>query len=240
MEDANISDCPEFALDIDIEIEFNPAVKNATDITANIDQVRAFLQPHMNCTYTISHTAFRDVVRVMQDHPVWGSRLADIVGLRVRRSRLNRALQLQLMTNRIWFTVSWRQCARRTRARRRDALPAEEHRLTSAMRDAVRRQLLQWRKLQSGRPQCAQCGRFSNLQVDHVSPSFSDIKAMFLLLERDSERIPPTEFALRAASCSSVFCKQDQTFKRRWQQFHKERATFQFLCSTCNQKKSNR
>lgn len=213
---------------------------DVTDITKSIDNVRAFLQPHVNCTYTISHEAFRDVVRILQNHPVWGTRLADIVGLRVRRSRLNKALQLQLMTNRMWFTVSWRECARRTRARRRDALPTVEHRLTSAMRDAVRRQLVQWRKLQFGRPHCAQCRRFGGLQVDHVSPSFSDLKTMFLLLECDSERVPPTEFALRAASGSSIFRKEDQAFKRRWQQFHKERATFQFLCPMCNRKKSNR
>jgi hypothetical protein len=199
----------------------------------NVDAVREHLQAYLNRTLLSKHSGFQELRSVMIHHPVWGRRINDIVGMRVRKSRLNGSLQLQLKTNRIWFTVSWHKCVPRTRAVRCDAQPLEQKRLTSAMRYAVRRQAMGWKRIQGRAICCARCKSSSHLHVDHLSPPFIAIQTSFLAGRDDV----PVSFDMCSKTCVSKFRKEDATFKRHWQRYHKARATYQLLCRTCNAQK---
>lgn len=199
----------------------------------NVDLVRERLQAYLNRTLLSSHSGFQELRNVMIHHPVWGQRLNDIIGMRVRKSRLNGSLQLQLKTSRIWFTVSWHKCVPRTRAVRCDAQPLEQKRLTSAMRNAVRRQAMGWKRIQGRAICCARCKSSSHLHVDHLCPPFIEIQTSFLAGRDDV----PVNFDMCSKTCVSKFRKEDATFKRHWQRYHKARATYQLLCRTCNAQK---
>lgn len=207
-----------------------------------VDDVRAFLEPRVSQRYIRGKPEFDDVLAVLTDHPVWGPRMHDVFGIRVQKSLLNGAVQLQLLTNRVWFTVSWRRCATRQRARRAGVQPVAERRLTSAMRHAIRPQTQAWKRAQHGRWVCAACGTFVGpFHADHVAPPFSEIKAMFLKREGDAgSGPPPVCFGIDPVSCASTFRDPDAAFKERWQAFHAHHAVYQQLCAPCNLSKSNR
>jgi len=202
----------------------------------NVNQVRDFLTGHIHRTYTMSHAQWPDVVAILKDHPVWGARMQDVLALRVRRNRLNNAIQLQLKTNKIWFSVSWHKCAVRQRQRLAPVKSVTSKRLASAMRHAIRSQIREWRATQRSWV-CAQCPVTTSLQVDHKDTAFSNLQAIFLA-NCDPDAVP-VRFGLYGASCISKFMPADANFKRRWQQFHRQHATYQLLCATCNSRKSN-
>lgn len=208
-----------------------------------VEEIRSFLEPRVHTKY-MRHKSpgFADVLSIFADHPTWGTRLDDIYGIWVQRSRLNAALQVKLLTNRRWFVVSWRDCAARVRPRRQGTQTVSEKRLVSAMRRAIRCQTLAWRQ-QHPETVCALCQtRVGTFHVDHKSPAFSDLKTMFLVHETDAGRADaiPLEFGLHRPTSSAVFNRVDDPFKRRWQSFHRRHATFQLLCLDCNLRKSNR
>ena len=195
--------------------------------------VREHVGRYLNRTLARGDADFEDAVGVLSGHPTWRDRLADVIGLRVRRSRLNQSLQLQLKTNRVWFTVSWTACAER--ARRSTSLSPELKRLHAAMRHAIRPQILRWRRAQPRPWACAGCGSLDKIQVDHATPPFERIRSAFL-----DGAAPPTQFALSSRSSGiPTFRPQDRGFKKKWTEYHAEQATYQLLCGACNRSKSN-
>lgn len=201
-----------------------------------LDAVREHVRRYLHRTLARGDPDFAEAVGVLAAHPTWGNRLGDVLGLRVRRSRLNGSLQLQLRTNRAWFTVSWTACAERTR--RSHALPPERKRLHAAMRGAIRPQIQAWRRAQLGPRRCAQCGSDARVQVDHVDPPFERIRTAFL----DAHAGPvPALFELSSRSSAiPKFRREDSVFTKAWVRYHGERARYQFLCGACNRRKSNR
>ena len=201
-----------------------------------LDAVREHVRRFLNRTLDRRHPDFADAASVLAAHPTWSVRLGDVLGLRVRRSRLNGSLQLQLRTNRVWFTVSWTACAERSR--RAGATPPERKRLYAAMRGAIRPQICAWRRRQLGPRQCALCGNATRVQVDHVDPPFERIRTAFL---EDYVGQAPTIFALGSRSSAiPKFRAEDSEFNRVWMVYHATHARYQFLCAACNRRKSNR
>lgn len=201
-----------------------------------VDEVRAFLEARMHKTFVLGHPEFEATLAVLTSHPTWGARMSDVVGMRVRRARINGAAQLQLMTNRRWFTVGWRACAPRIRPVREGVKDISEKRLHDAMRTAIRGQIKRFRIGSSD--VCVHCGTLSGpFHVDHVHPAFCDIRAMFLAQEEEGA---PTEFEIRGSSCRQHFRKQDAAYERRWKTFHQRHAVLQILCKPCNLAKSNK
>lgn len=207
-----------------------------------VDDIRCFLLEHLGKTYMRDTTAqeclFHEFLGLLSNHPTWSLRLDDIMGVRVITSRLNDAVTLQLKTNKIWFTTSWREC--RTRVRRQ-AKPdrkrtTEQKRLTSAMRYAVRLQIDGWAQANTGSAQCARCKALLNLQVDHIHPPFTHIEQGYLAKQYNDQVPLPIKFDM-ARSCRSKFCKEDEKFKRSWQDYHRYYATYQWLCRSCNSSK---
>lgn len=200
-----------------------------------VDAIRAELTSHLNRSYARGSAEFEQLLQLLAAHPTWGCRMAEINGLRIRRSRLNKAIQLQLRTRRAWFTVSWRQCATRCRAPREGCQSSHTRHLVSAMRTAIRYQCRRWRRTQRDFS-CAACGQKNGLQVDHKQPSFHALQTAFLEQQRSP---PPMEFGVERSSCARKFLPRDAYFKRKWQDFHAKRATYQLLCKCCNIAKSS-
>lgn len=199
-----------------------------------VDAIRTELASHLNRSYARGAPEFEGLLQLLASHPTWGRRAAEVNGIRIRRSRLNKAVQLQLRTRRAWFTVSWRQCATRCRAPRAGCQPTHARHLASAMRTAIRYQCRRWRRAQRDFS-CALCGERSVLQVDHKHPSFHALQTAFLAEEQSP---PPVEFGVERSSCARKFLPRDAGFKRRWQAYHARRATYQLLCRGCNIAKS--
>lgn len=206
----------------------------------NIDKIRTLLTPHLFKTYLTGSDTFKELSVILENHPTWKDKIDIITGIRIKRSRLNKSIELQIKTiTPRWFKISWHKCAQRCRAPRIQKLSDAEKQLTSAMRHAIAYQSKRWRlSIHSCDRFCVVCKSTSLLQVDHKAPSFHDIKQAFLLT-KDKSWIPTT-FGFHRSSCASVFLKPDAYFKRVWQQYHAEHATFQFLCKSCNCRKSNR
>ena len=168
-------------------------------------------------------------------HPRWDP--ARVAALRVRRARLNGAVQLQARQTgpgrRRWVTVSWRACADNPPAVAVRAAPT----LAAALRAAVWRQSAAWRR-GARPPGCAICGTTAApFEVDHADPPFRAIAAAFVAAETAAGRPPadPPDCRYSRRSCAPVLT--DQALKRRWQRFHRDRARYQLLCRECNRRK---
>lgn len=111
-------------------------------------------------------------------------------------------------------SFSWKKCCGH---KSKDAV-------TEAMRHAISDQIIYFRE--TTEPRCIQCGKTKDLHVDHIYP-FSKIKAAFL-----QDHIP-------SEIDYSGFLRDffPSEFKTKWQEYHKNNATLQILCSTCNCKK---
>lgn len=209
-----------------------------TCLQMNIDKIRTLLTPHLFKTYLTGSDTFKELSVILENHPTWKDKVDQITGIRIKRSKLNKSIELQIKTTHRWFKISWHKCAQRLRAPRENRLSDAEKQLTSAMRHSIAYQSKRWRlSVHSCDQFCALCKNTSLLQVDHKAPSFHDIKQAFLQTICKS-RIPTT-FGFHRKSCASVFLKPDSYFKRTWQQYHTDYATFQFLCRSCNCRKSN-
>lgn len=78
---------------------------------------------------------------------------------------------------------------------------------------------------------CANCGHYStNVEIDHASTPFCEIATVF-------ESNFPNLFPLRIIKDGYQHFIADDYTTRTWVAFHDQRADFQILCPTCNNKK---
>ena len=152
-------------------------------------KIRALLQTHVHRAINRDHEAFVDLLEIMMAQPQWLDKLDTIQAFKVTRSRLNKALLLQVRVDNMarWLTVSWRKGTAKKRK--------EENPLQSAFRQAVRTQIKQWRNVSSP-GSCVECGDTDHLhkklQVDHKDPQFLQLTIDFLAKPINSN--PPSDF----------------------------------------------
>ncbi len=190
-----------------------------------VNDIRTFLQAFLS--KRICSEA--DVARfraLMDAHPAWKGR--SIQEYRVRTSRLNQPLQLQVRPNVRWVTVSWHACADNHAMRQAPCA------LTNAMRQAVVNHVQRWKRAQATKL-CVACGATRNVQVDHHPMPFVAIKQAFL---ESTSLQAPEKFRFDRRTHGAAFYAG--AFVRSWQEFHASRATYQFLCRSCNAKKGCR
>lgn len=109
--------------------------------------------------------------------------------------------------------------------------------LNEALRNSIKDQMFDYKKKQLIL-KCNYCGDENSCEIDHVKP-FHMIKTEFLKTINKDEI--PLEFEDDIEnSCSRIFKQCDQEFENKWTQYHKEQATYQVLCKTCNRKKSGK
>ena len=192
------------------------------------ETIRNLLQQHVHRTINREHEAFVDILEIMMAQDQWLDKLDTIQAFKVTRSRLNKALILQVRVNNFarWLTVSWRKGSSKKRK--------EEDPLQSAFRQAIYRQIMLWKKT-FGPGECAECKDVQHahlkLHVDHKDPSFLQLTKDFL--EKPINKEVPTEFDYHY-KCGRKFKKKDNRFKQRWQNYHRKHAVLQWLCRKCN------
>ena len=189
-----------------------------------IEQNKKILLTMVHRTINRQDDRFTLLEKIMSRQSQWEEKLDNIISFRITRRRKYKSLLLQLKVKNCnrWLTVSWRKGITKE--------IKEINPLYSAMRNSIRRQITMWRKKHMNELYCAECGSKTFLQVDHKFPSFYTIRNDFLAKE-----IKPTIFD--HCSFGFKFKKLDSAFKKRWQQFHKSNATYQWLCKSCNCKK---
>lgn len=139
--------------------------------------------------------------------------------------RIENKIQLKLFIkcNNKFRIVSWRQCCS-------DIKTNKVCQLTSAMRQAVRRQITMYKKNNLVQ-QCQVCLTTENIEVDHYPVKFVDIKNNFVM-----EHTPPVTFKWHPKRGYYMFHNKDKLYKQQWQRYHLKHATYRYLCSSCNKK----
>jgi hypothetical protein len=192
------------------------------------ETIRNLLQQNVHRTINREHDAFVDILEIMMAQDQWLNKLDTIQAFKVTRSRLNKALLLQVRVNNFarWLTVSWRKGSSKKRK--------EEDPLQSAFRHSIYRQIMLWKKTFSP-GECEECKDVQHahlqLHVDHKNPSFLQLTKDFL--EKPINKEVPTEFDYHYKG-GRKFKKIDNRFKQRWQNYHRKHAVLQWLCRKCN------
>jgi len=112
--------------------------------------------------------------------------------------------------------------------------------LTGAMRYSIRKQIRDFQKQNRLNRRCRNCSSLLHLQVDHHTIPFVDLQKNFLKQCEEKSLSVPTTFNYSRSTCQPKFKKTDVGFNRRWQNYHKKHADFQWLCKTCNLKKGKK
>lgn len=192
------------------------------------ETIRNLLQQHVHRIINREHPAFIDILEIMMAQDQWLDKLDTIQAFKVTRSRLNKALILQVRVNNFarWLTVSWRKGSSKKRK--------EEDPLQSAFRQAIYCQIMLWKKT-FGPGECAECKDVHHahvkLHVDHKDPSFLQLTKDFM--EKSVNKEAPIEFDYHYKG-GRKFKKRDNRFKQRWQNYHRKHAILQWLCRKCN------
>lgn len=198
-------------------------------------KIRELLRKYLHSTIGRNHDAFIDILEIMMAQDQWLDKLNTIQTFKITRSKLNKAIILQVKVDNFsrWLTVSWRKGSGK---KRRDEDP-----LQSSFRQAVYRQILSWKRNNSLGAMCTECKDVHHshlkLHADHKNPSFLQLTKNFL--EKSINKPSPVEFDYHY-KCGRKFKKQDNKFKKRWQNYHKKYATLQWLCRRCNLSKKKK
>ena len=191
------------------------------------DKIRTMLQQHVHHIIDRGHTSFHTMMDIVLAQEQWLHKLHTIQAFRVTFSSWNKSLLLQVKVDRCarWLRISWRKGSV---TKRKDPDP-----LQSAFRQAVGRQIMIWKRAHHGQAVCVQCNqqpsRSFKLHADHKDPSFLALTQTFLTLHT----LAPIGFD-HARRGGRKFKKEDNTFKNKWQTFHRRHATLQWLCRRCN------
>ena len=122
-------------------------------------------------------------------------------------------------------SFSWRDCATHTHKN-------EHQLLEAAMRTAIDSQILEFRN--NTPEKCATCDKIITCHVDHISPTFNQIKNQFL----NTIDHAPSEFDKEPHTHQHTFRDCDADFENKWQLYHKKEANLQYLCITCHKNKT--
>jgi hypothetical protein len=200
-------------------------------MSSEIEQVREWLEAHVNSTVYPCHDEFKFMINLLHRHPSFSTwKNQEVSAFRITRSIQKKGIQVeilvQLENKQMWRLVSWKSCVSGEYKE-----PDNMKMLTSAMRYSIRRQISIFRRNNPAK-KCAICGVMANLEVDHDT----NHKSFKVLRDEFIEKNPnvPTNFDF--VKYNYRFKKSDKAYKRRWQVFHNTNAQYRYLCSTCNKK----
>ena len=231
-----------------------------------LEEVRKLIKSFHN-KLIINHD-FQLFKSLLINHPTWKDKLDEIEAVRVITGKFNKNLLLQIKPNwcKKFITISWRKCQSHKISKYPQhtiqaiiptqlplILPAiilaEKHEnyvpnlinasLTGAMRYSIRKQITNFKKNNNQFifKKCTVCHKTTNLQVDHII-AFSQLQKNFL--HNIDPLSIPIQFHYNHKTCQPKFKKEHLGFNRRWQFYHQKHANFQWLCRSCNIKKSNK
>tara|TARA_B110000483_G_C18199478_1_gene544541 strand:+ start:2612 stop:3211 length:600 start_codon:yes stop_codon:yes gene_type:complete len=161
---------------------------------------------------------------LLKQQEKWKTKADLITEYRVKKTNGALFLQVKLPTCNKWLMVSWRSSC--------SNISIVVNPLISAMRNSIHPQIRKWKKINCKTRSCQNCSCNAKLQADHAACSFKELSETFI----SNQPIIPTEFDY--TKYGRKFKKADVHFKKCWVVYHKDNATLQWLCKTCNLKKS--
>lgn len=184
-----------------------------------MNETREWLQAQMGYCGPPNTLEWQDL---LARHPTWSTRVAEIKKVRVRRSRLNGSVQLQVnLSGTRFYTISWHACVK----------PPAPCTLGVVLREAIQYQMQAWRRTWPPPWLCHECGVCTSIEVDHIVPLKTIIEDF---MATNAIPIPETWLYNKRTHGRKL---PPGRFKTAWQKYHLQRATFQLLCKTCNAKK---
>ena len=149
---------------------------------------------------------------------------------RITQNAMNRsALHLEKFENEEYEGLSW------VKASKFDfTYEKPQKMLCDALREAIVEDILEF-KLMNPDKHCVQCKTTENIQVDHKI-AFDKIKNDFLTQNPDCPRV----FDNIPGTYRWLFKDSDYVWRKKWQKYHASKACYQYLCRTCNIRKSNK
>ena len=123
-------------------------------------------------------------------------------------------------------SFSWNTCARLNKS-----LPNQNIYLNEALRNTIKKDILEYRKIHKIR-ECVFCNSVENIQVDHITPFKSIVEYYFM---NYNVKIPTSFDKDENRMC--IFKEEDKDIEKQFYTIHKDMATYQYLCRNCNIKK---
>jgi 5-methylcytosine-specific restriction endonuclease McrA len=183
-----------------------------------MNETREWLQSQLGYCGPPNTPEWQDL---LSKHPTWGTRLAEIQRVRVRRSRLNGSVQLQINLNGTrFYTISWHACVK---------MPTNCT-VSAVLREAIQYQMRAWRSAQLMPLRCKECGASSSIEVDHIVP----LKQLICDFAVQNAILTPTPDTWLYNKRTHGRKLPSGRFKTAWQRYHLQHATFQLLCKSCN------
>ncbi|HSW77013.1 MAG TPA: hypothetical protein VLG50_08195 [Candidatus Saccharimonadales bacterium] len=191
------------------------------------NSVKNWLYKNVNKTYdSRCINEYQLLYSLIQQHPMYHQWILKIpISFKIKMVK-NIQLFVSFKSN-CYRIVSWVACCSIKKYKKIDPL-------TSALRYAIRRQILIYKQHHLLK-QCALCHNTYHIEVDHHPIKFCDIKTQFL----NNVLSVPINFRYHAKCGIYMFLKTDQSFKLAWQRYHKKLAQYRYLCSDCNKKRLN-
>jgi hypothetical protein len=191
--------------------------------SSNYDETKEWLLNHCNKIYT-SGTEYDLLYQLIQKHPSYQNWKYNIpYAFKIVKKQAVKLYISFVMNEKHtrYRIVSWVNCAKGT-IRKVDPL-------SSAMRQSIKRQIGIYKK---NNPNyiCILCESTKKIEVDHIV-KFVDLKNQFI----NNVKVPET-FDYHPKRGYYMFKKSDHQFKKQWQKYHLQYASYRYLCSSCNKK----
>lgn len=205
------------------------------------NEAKAWLEKRAHRTFTAKHEEFSILCEFLRRHPnydTWKFKKPE-------KFQITRNTQKSLIMN-VKFKglkrsriVSWVSCAT---MKVKSSQKSETAKLTQAMRYAIRSQLKAFKKTKA-LPYCELCHSYKSIETDHYPIHFSELRDNFIAMKTKKGDNPPEKFVYHPKKGRFMFGngnKSDKYYAKRWkiswQTYHRNHATYRFLCSTCNRK----
>ena len=173
-------------------------------------------------------------VKLLDNHPDKHEKIKDgIKGFKFQKNPTYKHYQSFIITNNndlVNFSFV-RCCEFDKKSKKSDT----EYNLINAMRTAIEYQTIEFKK--NNKIICSLCKTITALEyhVDHNKPLFHEITTSFITQNTDTPLTFDKNYNYRL-----VFKDCDKIYKNKWCSYHKEMATLQILCKSCNLRKKKK
>jgi hypothetical protein len=145
-----------------------------------------------------------------------------------RKIGMGRSIHMKVrFRDRVDKSISWRECSAQ-----KSIITSYALKLDSSLRMAIRPDTRIFYQNNEDR-RCVYCSEVCNIQVDHINP-FSEIKSAFLK-ENNSKHLK-----FKQKDGVYYFHDDEDLYEGLWVRYHRMNATYQYLCRSCNIRKSNK
>jgi hypothetical protein len=168
------------------------------------------------------------LLQLCERHPNKDQKLEGMIDFVIQPNPINKkhlALFIKKSNNDI-LDISWITCVKG----KPNTHKAE---LRKAMRYAIEYQVQEYRSSVTNKRFCQNCltSKKCEYHIHHHINEFEDIVKGFLTI---TKAVTPTQFDEDKTTYQRVFHEDDFGFEKDWQLYHKQHATLQFVCKTCN------